>query len=187
MVVENASGRVPGRAPGSSRSRVDDSGALQYVLRKSDRSFQFFPSRGIYRWKGDVRRWTRRSYPLVARPGAGPRHPRVWLASGPPPSHLRTSWRFGKNRRFGFCFIQFWEYFLCSFSETQKQQKTWNWHCGISLVGEFQKMHKNAMKCNKTQSKWCINKHGASKIIDTFETYQASLSLTPARPRVDKW
>jgi hypothetical protein len=33
-------------------------------------------------------------------------------------------------------------------------------------------MHKNAPKCNKTQSKWCINKHGASKIIDTFETYQ---------------
>jgi hypothetical protein len=27
------------------------------------------------------------------------------------------------------------------------------------------------MKCNKTQSKWCINKHGATKIIDTFETY----------------
>jgi hypothetical protein len=32
-------------------------------------------------------------------------------------------------------------------------------------------MHKNTTKCNKTQSKWCINKHGASKIIDTFETY----------------
>jgi hypothetical protein len=32
-------------------------------------------------------------------------------------------------------------------------------------------MHKNATKCNKTQNKWCINKHGASKIIDTFETY----------------
>jgi hypothetical protein len=30
-------------------------------------------------------------------------------------------------------------------------------------------MHKNAMKCNKIQSKWCINKHGASKTIDTFE------------------
>jgi hypothetical protein len=30
------------------------------------------------------------------------------------------------------------------------------------------------MKCNKTQSKWCINKHGASKIIDMFETYQAA-------------
>jgi hypothetical protein len=32
-------------------------------------------------------------------------------------------------------------------------------------------MHKNATNNNKTQSKWCINKHGASKIIDTFETY----------------
>jgi hypothetical protein len=27
------------------------------------------------------------------------------------------------------------------------------------------------MKCNKIQNKWCVNKHGASKIIDTFETY----------------
>jgi hypothetical protein len=35
-------------------------------------------------------------------------------------------------------------------------------------------MHKNATKCNKTQSKWCINTHGASKIIDTFETYHSS-------------
>jgi hypothetical protein len=26
-------------------------------------------------------------------------------------------------------------------------------------------MQKNAMKCNKTQSKWCINKNGASKFI----------------------
>jgi hypothetical protein len=33
-------------------------------------------------------------------------------------------------------------------------------------------MHKNATKYNKTQSKWCINKHEASKIIDTFKTYQ---------------
>jgi hypothetical protein len=32
-------------------------------------------------------------------------------------------------------------------------------------------MHKNVMKCNKTLRKWCKNKHGASKIIDTFETY----------------
>jgi hypothetical protein len=29
-------------------------------------------------------------------------------------------------------------------------------------------MHKNATKCYKTQSKWCKNKHGASKIIDTL-------------------
>jgi hypothetical protein len=33
-------------------------------------------------------------------------------------------------------------------------------------------MHKNAMKCNETLSKWCKSKHGASKIIDTVETYQ---------------
>jgi hypothetical protein len=32
-------------------------------------------------------------------------------------------------------------------------------------------MHKNATKCNETLSKWCKNKHGASKNIDTFETY----------------
>jgi hypothetical protein len=34
-------------------------------------------------------------------------------------------------------------------------------------------MHKNATKCNETLSKWCKNKHGASKIIDTFDMYQA--------------
>jgi hypothetical protein len=33
-------------------------------------------------------------------------------------------------------------------------------------------MHKNATKCNETLSKWCKNKHGASKLIDTFEMYQ---------------
>jgi hypothetical protein len=43
-------------------------------------------------------------------------------------------------------------------------------------------MHKNAMKCNKTQRKWCVNKHGASKIIDTFETYQPSLWLPYPSP-----
>jgi hypothetical protein len=35
-------------------------------------------------------------------------------------------------------------------------------------------MHKNATKCNKILSKWCKNKHEASKIIDTFETYQGT-------------
>jgi hypothetical protein len=34
-------------------------------------------------------------------------------------------------------------------------------------------MHKSATKCNETIGKWCKNKHGASKIIDTLETYQA--------------
>jgi hypothetical protein len=35
----------------------------------------------------------------------------------------------------GFGFIQFREYFQCNFSETQKQQKTGNWHCGDLLIG----------------------------------------------------
>jgi hypothetical protein len=33
-------------------------------------------------------------------------------------------------------------------------------------------MHKSATKCNETIGKWCKNKHEASKIIDTLETYQ---------------
>jgi hypothetical protein len=39
-------------------------------------------------------------------------------------------------------------------------------------------MHKNATKCNETIGKWCKNKHGASKIIDTFETYHQPPSPT---------
>jgi hypothetical protein len=38
-------------------------------------------------------------------------------------------------------------------------------------------MHKNATKCNETLSKWCKNKHGASKIMDTLETYQELASV----------
>jgi hypothetical protein len=34
-------------------------------------------------------------------------------------------------------------------------------------------MHKSATKCNETVGKWCKNKHGASKIIDTLETYHS--------------
>jgi hypothetical protein len=37
-------------------------------------------------------------------------------------------------------------------------------------------MHKSATKCNETIGNWCKNKHGASKIIDTFETYHPSLN-----------
>jgi hypothetical protein len=44
-------------------------------------------------------------------------------------------------------------------------------------------MHKNATKCNETIGKWCKNKHGASKIIDTFETYQGgTASRGPVPP-----
>jgi hypothetical protein len=39
-------------------------------------------------------------------------------------------------------------------------------------------MHKNATKCNETLSKWCKNKHGASKIMDTLETYQRFYAIS---------
>jgi hypothetical protein len=42
------------------------------------------------------------------------------------------------------------------------------------------------MKCNETLSKWCKNKHGASKIIDTFETYHPHTSeSTSCKGEVD--
>jgi hypothetical protein len=41
----------------------------------------------------------------------------------------------GKNKTLGCRFVQFWKYFLCITSETQKQQKTRNWHCGTLLIG----------------------------------------------------
>jgi hypothetical protein len=41
-------------------------------------------------------------------------------------------------------------------------------------------MHKNTTKYNRTQRKWFINKHGASKKLDTFETYHPSSSTAPA-------
>jgi hypothetical protein len=37
--------------------------------------------------------------------GLGRAPPVVWLASGPPPSYLRSLQSFGKNRRFGFYFL----------------------------------------------------------------------------------
>jgi hypothetical protein len=46
------SGRVPGRASGPSRSRVDDGGGLQYVSLKSVLPFRIFATKRIYRRKG---------------------------------------------------------------------------------------------------------------------------------------
>ena len=93
------------------------------VFWKSDRVLRFFPSGGLYRRRGDVRGGARRPHARVARSRAWPRQPCVWGPGG------------GKNKTSGTCFVQFREYFLCSFSETQKQQKTGNWHCGNLLIG----------------------------------------------------
>jgi hypothetical protein len=83
-----------------------------------------FSTKGIYRQKGDVRGGPRGPHHLVAQPGGGPRHPMVRPPLGYSPSLLWTPSSCQVNRNFGFCFVQFLEYFLCNFSETQKQQKT---------------------------------------------------------------
>jgi hypothetical protein len=73
------------------------------------------------------------------RPGVG----RAALWCGQPVAPLRLL--FGllealvNIRRFGFCFVQFREYFLCNFSKTQKQQKNREltlWHLVNRLVPE---------------------------------------------------
>jgi hypothetical protein len=45
-------------------------------------------------------------------------------------------------------------------------------------------MYKSATKCNETIGKWCKNKHGASKIIDTLETYQPLVSMMVRKGRL---
>jgi hypothetical protein len=52
---------------------------------------------------------------------------RTALGCGRPLAPLRLSFSLrlasGKNRRFGLCFFQFQEYFLCSFSKSQNSRK----------------------------------------------------------------
>jgi hypothetical protein len=118
---------VPGRAPGSSRPRVDDDGGLQYVLRKIDRALSF-SRQGEYIGEravseggpGGLTPWWRGPGLGHATLGCGRPVAPLCLIFG-----LREAWV--KIGGFGFCFVQFREYFLCSFSETQKQQKTGNW------------------------------------------------------------
>jgi hypothetical protein len=63
---------------------------------------------------------TRGSHTTGWRGQGHPRHHLVWLPPGPSPSLLWNLSRVGKNRNFGLRFVQFREYFLCNFSETQK-------------------------------------------------------------------
>jgi hypothetical protein len=123
-VVIPLSGRVPRRASRPSRSRVDDGGGFAVCFLEKSLGLRVFSTKGINRRKGDVRRWTRQSRPLVARPRGGPRHHQVWLAPGLSPALLWNPSSCQVIRDFNVCFIQFREYFLCNFSETQKQQKT---------------------------------------------------------------
>jgi hypothetical protein len=130
------SSRVPGRASGPSRSWVDDGGGSRCVSRKLIGSL-VFPVGGLYRQRGGAR----------GGPG-GPHHravqargrPRPWWC-GHPVAPLRLL--FGLLEAslniwiFGFCFVQFREYFLCNFSETQKTTENRElalWHLVNRLV-----------------------------------------------------
>jgi hypothetical protein len=114
------SDRVPGRASGPSRSRVDDGGGSRCVSGKLIGSLGF-SHRGVFIGEGATSEvgqggLTHRG----RRPGAG----RAALWYGQPVAPLCLL--FGlleasvNIRMFNFCFVQFREYFLCNFSETQK-------------------------------------------------------------------
>jgi hypothetical protein len=126
------SGRVPARASRPSRSRVNG-GGLQYVSRKIDRAL-CFSRRGEYIGRraasgggpGGLTPWWR-------GPGLG----RAALGCGQPlaPLCLIFGLHLVSGKIGGLAFISSNSENLCSFSETQKQQKIGNWHCGISLIG----------------------------------------------------
>jgi hypothetical protein len=129
------SGRVPGRASGPSRSRVDEGGGSRCVSGKLIR-FLGFSRRGVFIGEGassGVDRGGLTHRERDQEPG------RAALVCGHLVAPLCLLFgsleAFGKNKTSGTCFVQFREYFLCSTSETQKQQKTGNWHCGNLLIG----------------------------------------------------
>jgi hypothetical protein len=118
------SGRVPGIASGPSRARVNDGGGSRCVSRKLIGHLGF-SRRGVFIGEGAASGGGPGG--LTTR-GRGPRAGRATPWCGWPVAPLGLL--FGlleaslNIRRFGFYFVQFREYFMCNFSETQKQQKT---------------------------------------------------------------
>jgi hypothetical protein len=129
------SNKVPRRASGPSRSRVDDGGGSRCVSGKLIGPLGF-SRRGDFIGEGAASDVDQGG---LTHRGRGQGLGRAALLCGRHVAPLRLL--FGlleaslNNRRFGFCFVPFREYFLCNFSETQKQQKTGNWHYGILLIG----------------------------------------------------
>jgi hypothetical protein len=129
------SGKVPGRASGPSQSWVDDGGESRYVSGKLI-GYLGFSHRGVFigeRAASEVDQGG------LTHRGRGQGLVRATLLCGRLVALLCLLFGLLKALlniwMFGFCFVQFREYFLYNFSETKKQQKTGNWHYGISLIG----------------------------------------------------
>jgi hypothetical protein len=95
-----------------------------------------FFRRGVYIGEGAASEVDRGALTHRGR-GQGPGHAALVCGALVAPLQLlfRSLEASGKNKTSGTCFVQFQEYFLCSTSETQKQQKIGNWHCGDLLIG----------------------------------------------------
>jgi hypothetical protein len=134
-VVIPLSRRVPGRASGPSRSLSRRRWRITMCSGKLIGYLGFF-HRGVFIGEGASSEVDRGG---LTHRGHGQGLGRAALVCGPLVVPLRLL--FGsleasrKNKTSGTCFVQFREYFLCITSETQKQQKTGNLHCGDLLIG----------------------------------------------------
>jgi hypothetical protein len=120
-VVIPLSGSVLGIASGPSRSRVDDGGRTRYLFGILIGSLGF-SYRGVFIGEGTMSGVGRGA---VTHRGRGQRPGYAALLCGAlvAPLHLLfSSLEASVNFwTFGFCFVQFREYFLCNFFEIQKK------------------------------------------------------------------
>jgi hypothetical protein len=122
---DGSGGTSPSRqGAGSETSVPQNSSSTVAELRNSSRNFadcfRVFATEALNRQRGGVRGGTRRPHHGWAPPGAGPRLMVVSLASAPPWLSFGPRPSSGKNGSLGLRFVQFREYFMYSFSETQK-------------------------------------------------------------------
>jgi hypothetical protein len=114
------SGRVPGRASGPSRYWVDDGGGTRYVSGILI-GYLGFSRRGVFIGKGATSKVGRGAVTHRGRVQGPGRAALLCGALVDPLRLLLGSLEASVNFwTFGFCFVQFQEYFLCNFSETQK-------------------------------------------------------------------
>jgi hypothetical protein len=123
---DGSGGTSPSRQGAGTETYVPrNSSVAAAELRNSSGNFadspRVFHREAFYRRRGVVRRRTGGSHHRGAWPGAGLCTLMMRLAPGPPLALVRSSVLFRENRSSETCFIQFREYFQCSFSETQKQ------------------------------------------------------------------